>query len=793
MSRRSFLASGTGVALAAGVVGSGVLTEGCGVVPASNRSEPPLTHYAMPYASTPLVSGSDLQGVYDELGMLAALQGIVNRDQPRLYLLGVSHGGSGDLDQFWWDIMASLGWSVAKSEPYLAKDLNDLLAIYGHRTKGLVVWDPAVPATANVAATIAGVHDLLPVAYRTASGSLYQQLRKAGWGVGAWLIKQDGAPLFTGVGVIPGTKLASSGSAKNDAYRWAKAHYLDTGLTRADLMAYTIDSYWLQVASAGSFWNNTLVNHDYYVANGGFFFDLDPWTDEVPADDPHQKAGTDAATLKELLASANQRTGGKHMINVGGFIPWAYKYTNYGRAGGTHAPVPTEWEYAQILSWYNAFMEADAIGYCAIANASFTQHMPLDATYPQPAAPDSSVLQAQGLLNPDGTVPAKRYFAFYVGDFDSPAWLYQAMPSLWNDPARGTVPLSWAFDPNLALRAGPAMAWTRKTRSPKDTFVAGDSGAGYLNPGALREPRPSGLPSGMATWAAHCARMYTQWDIAVTGFIIEGDSPGMDVSGLQAYAGFSPGGIVGQKVPNMSLINTTPTLAMGPDIGGSEASAASSVEGMFRQVLAPQFGVARGILEKPSWYRGVADLLEAQGIVVVDLVTLCALAAAYMQAPPTETVVARPTLRVGGTGMQLAGMRVVPAPDANYQVGTAGGQSAIVFQGATTGSLSYLYLTVDRAGPLLSGQPKTLWAQVQYYDFPTGLQLHCDYGSQGGGATTPTTTVTTAGTLVWKTAVWQLADADFAGKQEEGADLRIAASPDLAIRQVLLSATALSG
>lgn len=772
----------------------------------------------MPFATVALQPGAALERAYDEMALLAALQGIVNRDAPRLYVLGVTGPGAQDLDAFWWARMAELGWSVAKAKPTQAKDLNALLAMLGHRARGLVVWDPAVPATQNVAATLAGVLDLLPVAQRAtpaglakqplwqqlASGAvapLYGDLIKAGWGVAVRLVHPDGSSLFTGKGTIPGTGLASTGSAKNDAYLWAKVHYLDTGRTAATHMAYYIDAYWLRNPGAGgNIWNNTLINHDYFIAQRAFFFDLDPWSDEAPVDDPGQKPGTDAATLTALLKSANHRTGGHKMINVGGFPPWAFKYTNVGKAGGTHGGVATEWTYAETLSSYNAFMEADALGYAGIANASFTRHLPLRASNPQRPAPDRATLRQRGLLQADGSVKPGRYFAFYVGDFDSPAWLYHTMPSLWSDPARGSVPLSWAFDPNLCLRAAPAMAWTRATATAQDSFVAGDSGAGYLNPGSLEAPRPSGLPSGMATWAAHCRRFYRQWDLQVTGFIIEGNSPGMGPDGLKAYSTFSPGGIVGQKLPHRGLSDGMPVLAMATDIGGSASQAADNVRALFLPEAGVQFAVARAVLQTPSWYRAAAAAISARSagdsrspIQVVDLRTLLALVAAQQRHGSATTPVRRGTAMVAVTasGLQDAGMRPVTAPDGRWQLGKVGRRAAVVFSRnpyAPKGD-SYFYLRV--ASGVFPALPAPLWLTVRYYDAPTGLALQCDYN-----AATPYTgvaPVTTTGSHTWKTATWTLAGADFKGSQNGGADLRLDAPVGLAIDRVQLTDHAPAG
>jgi len=72
------------------------------------------------------------------------------------------------------------------------------------------------------------------------------------------------------------------------------------------------------------------------------------------------------------------------MIKVGGFTPWAFKYTDHPGAGGKHEGVATEWEFARLISQFNGYMEADAIGYSSIANASFCTHYPLKSAIRSP-------------------------------------------------------------------------------------------------------------------------------------------------------------------------------------------------------------------------------------------------------------------------------------------------------------------------------------------------------------------------------------------------------------------------
>ena len=45
---------------------------------------------------------------------------------------------------------------------------------------GVVLYDPNVSSTSNVASTIAGASNLLPICYRPVAGSLYSQLVASG-------------------------------------------------------------------------------------------------------------------------------------------------------------------------------------------------------------------------------------------------------------------------------------------------------------------------------------------------------------------------------------------------------------------------------------------------------------------------------------------------------------------------------------------------------------------------------------------------------------------------------------
>ncbi len=580
---------------------------------------------------------AQLRRAWDDTHCVTSLQGIVNRDAPRLYVFLVGEP-NGRFDRFWLDEMRRSGGWLADVKLRPVKDITELICIYRSHIKGAVVYDEKVPATSNVASTAAGVENLICVRYDPSPGSLYSRLILDPSGpkvpVRLWLIGKDGSSMFTGSGTIPGTSQASSGSAKCDAYLWAKIRYLDTGRCNPRRLGYYLDAWWLRNPD-GYVPNHTLSNHDYFIAQRGFIFDLSPWNDETPVDDREQPVGTDEKTLRAILRSAYDRVGGKKTIHVGGFVPWGWKYTNYGKAGGTREGVPAEWRYAEILSCFNAYMDAEAIGLCGMANASIFSRHPLRNRYPQ-AKPTVADLKRRGVVDEHGSVAPKNYVAIYGGDYDSAAWLYWRLPDIWSDPARGTVPVGWAFNPNLAERFATGMDYARRNAGPGDVFIAGDSGAGYLNPSYLVPPRPwSGLPSGLKVWEDHCTRWYRQWDLSLTGFVIDGNARPSTGEVLDAYARFSPDGLIGQKTPREAMHGGMPVMRMESDL--YEVPAGSKVILSRARADVPRFFMYRTILWSPTKIKELMDAVKAdpkgRDIEFVDPHTLLLLLKQHLTGP----------------------------------------------------------------------------------------------------------------------------------------------------------------
>ena len=587
-------------------------------------TSPPTVHLfdARSLRKLDLGNSNQVAQLWDTMHTLAAVQGLANRQAPRLYTIFCAGFGV-ETDQFWLDWLRSEDGWLRQAEVVPLASVEDVVRTFRKYCKGLVVYDPAVPATSCVASTAAGCDDLLPVRFSRATNSMYALLTgKLGLPVRLWLVNPDGTSRFTGKGLIPDLNEPSTGSAKNDAYRWAIRKYIDSGKCDARFAAYYIDAYWMQCANRVGWDIHTLSNHDYFIARRAFFFDLDTWGDETPVDDPGQRLGLDLETFLQMMAALN-RQAPNSMIKVGGFTPWAFKYTDHPGAGGKHGGVPTEWEFARLISQFNGYMEADALGAGSIANASFYTHYPLKQRYPQPnPKPSPADWRRAGYLTADGKVAPKLYVGYYVGDYDAPSWLYKAVAAFFSDPQRGRVPLGWAFDPNLADRAPQAFVYAYRHATTNDFFIAGDSGAGYLNPRALTVRPDSKLPPALKLWTEHCTRYYRQWDMTITGFMLDGSAGASTEEEFSAYRRFSPDGCGNHFDLTPRVIAGVPTIREWDMPGSPEATAAYVAKQSAAATNGPCFLWGRTILKSPSWHADVSRFLRDKHpeapVVVVD-------------------------------------------------------------------------------------------------------------------------------------------------------------------------------
>ncbi|MEA3366273.1 MAG: hypothetical protein U9Q79_11600, partial [Candidatus Hydrogenedentes bacterium] len=514
---------------------------------------------------------------------------------------------------------------------------------------------------------------------------------------------------------------------------------------------------------------------------------------EAPVDNPGQKPGTDVATLHKLLKSMYRHAEGR-IIHIGGFTPWAWKYTNHGNAGSTHGPVDTEWKYAQIISAYNGIMDADALGFSAMANASFYQHFPLKKRYPQNRKPTDASLHERGLLLDDGSPAPKAYVCFYMGDYDSAAWLNFHVPKWWRDPAHGTTLCTWAFNPNLDRRGPHAMHYIRTHQSRNDWFMYGDSGAGYLNPGMLLEEHRrgvSGLPSGLDAWVAHNRPYAERYDLSITGFIIDGHSPGMGEKGMDAYLEFSPDGIVGQKIPPQGVHrNVMPYVRMKLDLHGAPPDAGATIASL-AGVNMPKFLFIRTILKSPSWARETMQAAVAgnPSVEFVDPYTFFLLVKAYERTKGhrgADGPGVREVTYVAGT--LVDGLAPVRVEDGPYTI-TGQGNEAVLRQAKPKG-IQYVYFEISEAFCAqfqLTEGTSALVAVTLLDNAPGEIGIH--YDSHAGSAYRDGPRHRLSGSGDWVELSFELPDAAFTHGQNGGADFRLVNfSTDLVIRSVRVTA-----
>jgi hypothetical protein len=276
---------------------------------------------------------------WDTAHLVASLQGIVNRHEAVLFVRF-----DAAVDDFWFSWLREPGNWLAGREVVRLDSLEALLRQFQQSAKGVVLYKEDVWATSNLASTLAGVEDRLCLRFDPASDSVCQRVLALDLPFLKDVFKlyqADGSPLFTGKGKILGTDLNSTGSAKCDAYLWAKQRFLDSGLCDPRYLAYYIDTYWLKNPHGQFVQQRHRDQSRLFHLEEGLLLRSPRRPEEAPVDDPAQKPGTDLDTLRSLLFSAWKRANGK-ILQIGGFTPWVWKYTSHpGRGANTTAWTPS--------------------------------------------------------------------------------------------------------------------------------------------------------------------------------------------------------------------------------------------------------------------------------------------------------------------------------------------------------------------------------------------------------------------------------------------------------------------
>jgi len=469
------------------------------------------------------------QASYDEAMAVASLQGIINRASPALYVLSRKN----TRPQFWLDLLAQDGRWLQGRERKPQPDLSALVKLAGKRLKGAIIWDPAVPASANVATTLAGVHDAVVLSPELADRYL------AKWRLP---VLKDLRGMFTG---------AETGSRKNDAYRWAIREYLAKGLCSSHRLCLFEDS--CSTCARGD--TSYVVTRDWAVAQRAFVFDLSPWGDEKPGDDPGQRLGLDLETYNLILAETQRQAAGKYMTELTGFFAFS-KYSHTSDHPSAHEGVPTEWESVWLMTPFNCYQNT-------ISSDCFNQSLHSQA--PRRPLKQHHAPKAIALQN-------KAYLCILMADYDSATPLYDFLPDHWHNAARGKTPLAWGINPSLLDTYPDLIAYFYETASAADSFTSDASAAGYMNPNRIRKEY---LP----LFVRHNQQFFREADMTIAPMILDQDQPSPDVK--DAFQQFAPDGFAtivddehgrGGRLPDRQVWKGMPIIELLNDTCNSKES-----------------------------------------------------------------------------------------------------------------------------------------------------------------------------------------------------------------------------
>lgn len=195
----------------------------------------------------------DASGSEADSMLLVALQGIVNRKGPRLYL--INRTNPAHYDEVWLKYMQEKGYTGTEER---IPDSRAAIRRFRNEITGLIVYDPNLPASRNAAWMLAGLKNALPASPQTAAKldlPVVEDLR------GKW-------------------------KRNVDAYRYIYDHYWDKMCHH--LLAWEYPSRWQEYSS-----------RDYEVQWNVFCFWLSSYGDhEKGADPPAEKQ-----FIEELLAA----------------------------------------------------------------------------------------------------------------------------------------------------------------------------------------------------------------------------------------------------------------------------------------------------------------------------------------------------------------------------------------------------------------------------------------------------------------------------------------------------------
>jgi len=400
---------------------------------------------------------------YAQRLVAASLQGLANRERPRLYL---DWGTYDDVrarttnevflpEELWQaKYRAYVGDSDRLNLEYYqetlglrAEPLADLSAAvreYVGCLRGLVVWDPALADTVNAALVLAGLEDLLvvhpdllPWAAAATGLPVLHDLR------GRW---PDRVRLYewARTELLPRCKAGQIACVEPG---WERPEFADY-LVQRRVFAYSLSS---REANRACVLGQKLL----LLLVGG------PWG---------LRNGLFALRLDGLVRRLGLALMGWHSpeVRLAVRLQRAVEARPFPTIFGWHTRRDDELSFMVLLSANGLRLVPSHLA----SNFSFHSQVPFEGRFEQDHARPEDVRLASD----------KVYLTFTLSDGDQLVLMGTAELGNWRREERGSVPFNWETQPLLTELAPALLSHYYRTRTATDYLVAGPSGAGYVIP-----------------------------------------------------------------------------------------------------------------------------------------------------------------------------------------------------------------------------------------------------------------------------------------------------------------------
>ncbi len=404
------------------------------------------------------VSGMD----YPRRVLVASLQGLVNRGGPRLFLdYGIYDDESARTtnepflpDAIWHakfrdaignQNRANLTYYRSVFDLRLAEyaDLNAVLRKHAEVVHGVVVWDPDMPDTVNVALMLCGLNDLVAV---------HPDLLKLTQGLGLPVVED----------------LRGRWSDRVALYEWAFEHLfprcrpgqvacVEPGWERPEFYDYLVQNriftYSLTAKAPG---RRFALGQTLLLLLVGGPPTLRRWLFELGLDGPVKAVGL------RLMGWSSKET------RLATRILRAVEHAPFATIFGWHTKRDDELSFMVLLSANGLRLVPSHLA----GNFSFHSRLPAAVPLKQDhATPKSARLDAD-----------KVYLTFTLSDGDQLMMMSTGELGNWRRPERGAMPFNWEVQPLLADLAPALLGQYFGTRTFNDYLMGGPSGAGYCIP-----------------------------------------------------------------------------------------------------------------------------------------------------------------------------------------------------------------------------------------------------------------------------------------------------------------------